>query len=220
MSYEEQIRFKHSVEDALAELILYASLLTDRELELAIAKLGDAAEKASTTSDKDLSSLKGIFLGLVRKLRATSQSKQNKAKRLWHFRKKSQIRLEIAMHWQQPALLLYEEEKAELEKKNRASQEHYLEACRQWEQERAALGFFRRWSGELPSRPVPSAPKRPESIVPSLGFYEEKLRKLDFGDLIIARIQVHQIPGVEMAREFATEENVRSYEVRLIESNK
>ncbi|MBL38198.1 MAG: hypothetical protein CMP07_07295 [Xanthomonadales bacterium] len=218
MGYEEQIRFKHSVEDALAELVLYASLLTDRELELAIAKLGDAAEKASTTSDKDLSFLKGVFLGLVRKLRATSQSKQNKAKRLWYFRKKSQMRQEIAKYRQQPALLLYEEEKAELEKKNQESQEHYLKEYRQWEQERSALGFFRRWFGGAPPRPVATAPKRPQSIVPSLGFYEERLRKLDFGELIVERILVHQIPGVEIAREFATEENVRSYEVRLIEN--
>ena len=51
MGYEEQIRFKHSVEDALAELVLYASLLTDRELELAIAKLGDAAPQVRRTED-------------------------------------------------------------------------------------------------------------------------------------------------------------------------
>lgn len=220
MSYEDQIRFKHAVEDALMQLVSYASLLSDRELELAIAKLGDAAQDESISSARDHLALKGLILDYVRKLRTNSQSKQNKAKRLWTSGKKGQIRREIAIHRRTPAVLAYEKEERELEEKYEQEHSLYVKAKRERDAEIAKLSLFQRWFGSVPplrNPPIQAYPRRRPADIYS---YEVRLRALDFGDLIIERILIHSIPSVELAREFATEDNIRSYDVRLLEKAK
>lgn len=220
MSYEEQVRFKHAVEDALMELVFYASLLSDRELELAIAKLGDVAQHESDSSVKDHLVLKGVILHYVRELRSKQHSKQNKAKRLWFARKKGQIRREVAEHHRTPIKLAYEEELKKLEEKNRKRHQLYVKASEGWKAELAKIPFLKRLFGRVPPRPAPPVPERPDFLPPSISHYELKLFDLDFGGLLIERIVIHIIPSVEIGREFATEENIRSYDLRLLERSK
>lgn len=215
MSYEDKIRFKHAVEDALEELIFYASLLSDRELELAIAKLGDAEQRESDPSAKEHLGLKALILDYVRKLRLTSESKQNKAKRALFSFKTSTVRREIAEHHMKPAQLAYDKELRKLNEKNRKKRERYIREKESWMLEVEKLSLLDRLFCK-PPRPVPPILKQPESLPPTLRDQEGNLSNLDFGGLLVERILIHIIPSIEIAREFATQENVRSYDVRLL----
>lgn len=220
MSYEDQVRFKHEVEDSIMNLIFLSSLLTERELELAIAKLGDVAKKKPDASIDAQQALKAQILNHVRTLRSDSQSIQNKARRLWFTRKKGKIKREVAQHEYILAKSAYEEEVRKLRPKNEESQRLYEKAYRAWQAECKKQALLKRLFAIHP--PKPNFPTRyvPNNERPDIFNIERRLSGLDFGNLLIERILIHEFPDVEVAREFATEDGVRTYEQRLLQESR
>lgn len=216
MSFEDQVRFKHAVEDSLLELIRFGSLLTARELELTIAKLGDSTQEKEESFVQQ-QALKAQILDYLRTTRSEAPSLGEKAKRLWFTRKGAQIRNEVAEHRYGLRAIEYENECASLEEENKKADRRYEQAYTDWLVEKRSVPLFKRLFGRTPQKPLMPAIQRPHIDRPRLIDFISQAKKLGPGELLIERILIHEFPDVEIAREYATEEGVRSFEQKLLE---
>jgi len=81
MNFEETIKAKHVFEDRLREFLDLASVMTDRELEIALARLADVIPQQ--TEARRLQSLfKGKLLNEYLKLRRSGGKEHKKFRRL------------------------------------------------------------------------------------------------------------------------------------------
>ena len=80
MSFEQQIKEKHAFEDRLQQFLFVASIMTDREIELTLARLADALSSGVSTN-------RALFNGRVLKtyydMRRSGAKRHRQLKRMF-----------------------------------------------------------------------------------------------------------------------------------------
>lgn len=185
MNYEDQIRFKHASEDALSRYISYLSVMSDREIELCIAKLADQLDSFPDTELKQLLQLKGYITTEYLKLRSAMRVTQRNIFR-------QSYRIELQTYCIQLAEKKYNEEKKKEEKQHlyvrreryKIRDEHKLRV-KKWHSQIAKLSTWGRLF-KTPKKPtMPSLPEYPKDDIPYGKILKEVKSELTLGDYLV-----------------------------------
>jgi hypothetical protein len=215
MSYEQQIKLKHAIEDSFGELLSCTSALTDRELEIAMARTADSI--ANNTDVNAIENLKivGEVLQKVLRFREVGQMRQNKPKRVWYSMRKSTLRRQIVEPLMDEYTERHENQCMEIEKRNRERVRAHEQAVASIKKERESMSFFKQLFAGPRLPPGPSLEIKPS--MPSLVKIEAwTVGDLDTDELLIRRIVAHRFPHTNLAKDFATEDNLKTIETRLL----
>lgn len=217
MSYEEAIKAKHEFEDSLKEVLYICSVLTKRELELAVGRIGDGIEQKDPNIHKESTVLTAKIIGIILSLRAQGRSKESKMLRLWLRRKKHDYALQVAAGRAFKEHQDYAQEKKAIMEQWSEEKEEYSRQIALWREKMNALSF---WERTFSSPPRPLFPRRPVFSPPVSRTIKAKRisQTHKFEEILIETLYYFKYPNVEYAESFVTEENIRESTQLLLET--
>ncbi|WP_155987017.1 hypothetical protein [Thioalkalivibrio sp. ALE11] len=217
MTYQEDIRKKHEFEDAFNSIIKIVSVLDNRELEMAAAKIGDGLEGGDSLIDPKSALVTAKIIQIALALRRGGELSQSKVMRVWMRRKKKQYAFYIA------EALLVQDNKRYLNAKVRAEKlradkmELHNIRYMQWKRHKDSLSFWQKLFFPGPPEPpplpnLPAPPKGPADKAKLIAGTRE------FGDVLIDTLYYYVFPNLEYSSDYVREENVKTTAQQLLES--
>lgn len=215
MSYESAIKLKHATEDSFKALLSYTSAMSERELELAAAKLADIVSAEQSQLDQQNGLLVGEVLNKLIGLRRAGQIRESKTRRAWYALRKGKFKREIAENKMSHIRAKHAQRLEDYNQNKQRVWEEYVAEVAEVQKQRKSLPLLERI---FKSPPLPRPPLfGPAPELPRIGVVEfHYTRDMDIGDLLICKVIEHQFPHIEIAAEFATEENLRTLETALL----
>ncbi|WP_155987018.1 hypothetical protein [Thioalkalivibrio sp. ALE11] len=218
MTYEEEIRQKHEFEDSFNEILKIVSVLDNRELELAAARIGDGIENGDELLDPKSALVTAKIIQVALWLRYRGELSQSQMMRIWLARKKKEFAYHVA-----EALLVgenkqYRLELKRVEKLREEQSKEYKKDLKDWETYKAESTFLERvfdFSSppEAPHfTPLPSPPLDPEDKANLIAGTRE------FGDILIDTLYYYVFPNLEYSSNYVREENVKTTAQQVLES--
>lgn len=170
--------------------------MTDRELELAAAKMADKLSTNSQCSNESSLMLSGRIIGIVLQLRREGLTNSSKMLRVLLMSKKGQFISKIAKDLAAPKIQEYKQEFDKVKLIRDQEESKYHEIYTKWHEEVKSLPLARRLFNKPPP-PVPERrtpyPVRPDPVY----LYEIKMKKLEFGEILVNALLHHKFPHPE-----------------------
>jgi hypothetical protein len=218
MGFENLVKAKHELEDAVLRYLGYASVMSIRELEIA---LGRIADRAFNCKEQDLLGslyLGGEMLKTLIHLRRVREVKERKFMRVIYRADRKKLIRNVAGALFNQELAAYEQRKAAVT----IARQHEIKSLEAEFEDRTAEWNGRPWWRQIftvmPELELDSLTPMPPEPLPFEAFERTVVQKLTLGDLLIHTLVEFQFPYVESIEQFSADESVRGMSQRLLEA--